>query len=201
MTPAEITTRGRPQSSSREMLQEAAFELFLENGYAGTTVSQIANRAGVSRNTFFNYFSGKSDVFWIDLDSTLELLREALRVASKDQPAIEAVKDALLGIADSLGSERVPWALTQFSMIGDTQELQAAATSRLGNHIRVITDFLAPSFLDAHAPMLARSAAYATVGACVSAAQAWAAAGTSRGELRPYLRSTLAPVIDGFRSL
>ena len=183
------------------MLQEAAFELFLENGYAGTTVGQIANRAGVSRNTFFNYFAGKSDVFWIDLDFTLERLRDALRDAPRDRPAMETVQHALLEIAGDLGPERVPWALTQFSMIGDTQELQAAAMTRLGRHIRVLTDFLSPSLLDSHPPMLARAAAYATVGACVAAAQAWASAGTTRGELRPYLESALAPVIAGFRSL
>jgi AcrR family transcriptional regulator len=201
MTTTDAATRGRPQSSSREMLQEAAFELFLENGYAGTTVGQIANRAGVSRNTFFNYFAGKSDVFWIDLDSTLGQLREALRSAAVDQPALEAVQDALLTIADDLGPDRVPWALTQFSMIGDTQELQAAATSRLSSHIRVLTEFLAPRLLDSRAPMLARTAAYATVGACVAAAQAWASAGTGRGPLRPYLEAALTPVIEGFRSL
>lgn len=199
MAPTDTTTRGRPQSSSREMLQEAAFELFLENGYSGTTVGQIANRAGVSRNTFFNYFAGKSDVFWIDLDSTLEHLRDALHTAPSGLPAIEAVRDALLTIAEELGPDRVPWALTQFSMIGDTQELQAAAMSRLSSHIRLLTDYLAPNLRDPRTPLLARTAAYATVGACVAAAQAWASAGTSRGPLRPYLESALAPVIDGFR--
>ena len=183
------------------MLQEAAFELFLENGYAGTTIGHIANSAGVSRNTFFNYFAGKSDVFWIDLDSTLEHLRDALRTTPSELPAVDAVRDALLTIADDLGPERVPWALTQFTMIGDTQELQAAAMSRLSSHIRVLTDFLAPRLLDPRSPLLARTAAYATVGACVAAAQAWAAAGTARGALRPYLESALAPVIDGFRTL
>lgn len=183
------------------MLQEAAFELFLENGYSGTTVGQIANRAGVSRNTFFNYFAGKSDVFWIDLDSTLEHLRGALHSAPGDLPAIEAVRDALLTIAEDLGPERVPWALTQFPMIGDTQELQAAAMSRLSSHVRLLTDFLTPSFPDPRSPLLARTAAYATIGACVAAAQAWASAGTTRGALRPYLESALAPVIEGFRSL
>jgi AcrR family transcriptional regulator len=38
--------RGRPPTSSREILQDAAFELFLENSYPKTTVDQIAQRAG-----------------------------------------------------------------------------------------------------------------------------------------------------------
>ena len=183
------------------MLQEAAFELFLENGYSGTTVEQIARRAGVSRNTFFNYFTGKNDVFWIDLDVTLDRLRGELRVAQDHRPAIEAVRDALLTISDELGPDRVPWALTQYSMIGDTQELQASAMTRLGSHVRVLVEFLAPRLDDPRPPLLARTAAYAAIGATVSAAQAWASAGTSRGKLRPYVESALRPVVDGFRSL
>ena len=72
---APQAARGRPPASSREMLQDAAFELFLENSYAGTTVEEIAQRAGVSRNTFFNYFPTKSDVFWVELDESLDRLR------------------------------------------------------------------------------------------------------------------------------
>ena len=48
---------GRPRASSRETLAEAACELFLEQGYEATSVVDIAQRAGVSRSSFFNYFS------------------------------------------------------------------------------------------------------------------------------------------------
>ena len=91
--------RGRPPASSREMLQEAAFELFLENSYAGTSIDQITQRAGVSRNTFFNYFAGKSDVFWVDLDKTLGQLAAELRRTSPDTPVMRAVADAIVRLA------------------------------------------------------------------------------------------------------
>jgi len=74
----EHLTRGRPLSSSPEMLQEAALELFVEQTYAKTTIEHITQRAGVSRATFFNYFPTKSDVFWVDLDNALTRLREVL---------------------------------------------------------------------------------------------------------------------------
>ena len=45
---------GRPRASSREVLAEAACELFLEKGYDATSVADITTRAGVSRSSFFN---------------------------------------------------------------------------------------------------------------------------------------------------
>ncbi|MBN9180650.1 MAG: TetR family transcriptional regulator, partial [Microbacterium sp.] len=40
---------GRPKSSSRETIADAACELFLEQGYEHTSIADIATRAGVSR--------------------------------------------------------------------------------------------------------------------------------------------------------
>ena len=69
---SDVASRGRPPASSRDILQDAAFDLFLERSYAQTNIADITQRAGVSRATFFNYFPSKSDVFWVDLDDGLE---------------------------------------------------------------------------------------------------------------------------------
>ena len=70
--------RGRPRRSSTRALEEAAAELFLEQGYSHTTVDDIASRAGVSRATFFNYFHNKSDVLWVDVDRALVYLSQSV---------------------------------------------------------------------------------------------------------------------------
>src|SRR5690625_7798635 len=62
---------GRPKAISREMLEEAACELFLERGYADTSVVDITQRAGVSRATFFNYVDSKSDLLWASGDDAI----------------------------------------------------------------------------------------------------------------------------------
>ena len=51
---------GRPRATSRDVIAEAACELFLEQGFEGTTVADITRRAGVSRSSFFNYFTSKA---------------------------------------------------------------------------------------------------------------------------------------------
>ena len=67
----QVRRVGRPPAASREILEEAACELFLEQGYAATSVADITQRAGVSRATFFNYIPTKSDLLWTSVDDAL----------------------------------------------------------------------------------------------------------------------------------
>ncbi len=48
-----------------EIIRRAAFELITERGYSAVTVEDIAERAGVSRRTIFNYFPSKSDMLGV----------------------------------------------------------------------------------------------------------------------------------------
>jgi AcrR family transcriptional regulator len=44
---------------TKELLVRSAHDLFVENGYANTTIDQIAARAGTSRATFYLHFQRK----------------------------------------------------------------------------------------------------------------------------------------------
>ena len=193
---------GRPRRSSRRVLEEAAAELFLEQGYPGTTFDQIASRAGVSRNTFFNYFGSKSDVLWVDVDAALAGLERALAAAG-DAPATDvadampSLQAALLGIAEERSNGAVPWALTQIELMDTAWELQASGLERLLRLQAVLRVSLARLAVRAD-ELTIRSAAAALAGAIVAGAGAWAAAGVGRGELGDYLRRAIAPVVDGY---
>jgi|GEM_PF-6276047 len=73
--PANGQTRRRLRA--RQSLITAADELFTEmdgseeEAYAATTIDMIVERAGVSRRTFFNHFSGKADVLLLDLKTAI----------------------------------------------------------------------------------------------------------------------------------
>ncbi|WP_168627009.1 TetR/AcrR family transcriptional regulator [Cryobacterium sp. BB307] len=189
------TPRGRPQAASRELLQDAALELFLENGYAGTTIEQITTRAGVSRNTFFNYFDAKSDVFWVELDDALERIPASLSTAPPTAGGMQAVEAALLEFGGQFGPGRVPFALTQYELVGSVNELQASALTRFTRQAALLADFLTSRGFER---LRAQTASYAALGAVVAAGQAWADAGTARGDLLPYLSAALSPVIGAF---
>ncbi len=195
------TTRGRPPVSSPDILQDAAFDLFIEKSYAKTSISDITQRAGVSRATFFNYFAAKSDVFWVELDQALGSLHDELArhsettIAHSPAHALTLIGSALETFAAQMGAQRVPFALTQYELIGSVHELQASALSRFSEQARLITDFLERF---GHSPGRARAAAYALVGAAISGAQEWALAGPARESLEVYVNNAVTPVIEGF---
>ncbi|MDT9594364.1 TetR/AcrR family transcriptional regulator [Nocardioides zeae] len=76
----------RAAGSVRTRLQRAALDLFDEKGYDGTTVDEIAERAGVGRTTFFRAFRSKEDVIFPHHDELLEQVRTRLATS----PATEA---------------------------------------------------------------------------------------------------------------
>lgn len=53
--------RQRRWHEAHDRLYQAACEVFLESGYVGTSVDEIADRAGVARKTAFNHFPRKKD--------------------------------------------------------------------------------------------------------------------------------------------
>jgi AcrR family transcriptional regulator len=55
-------TRWRPDA--RERLRGAALELFTEQGFAETTVPEIAARAGLTTRTFFRHYADKREVLF-----------------------------------------------------------------------------------------------------------------------------------------
>ena len=97
---------GRWAPGSKGRLEEAALELFGERGYEGTTVADIAERAGLTKRTFFRYFADKREVLF----SGSELLEESMLKAVLDAPAkatpLGAVAAGLDASADMFG--RIP---------------------------------------------------------------------------------------------
>ena len=46
----------------KELILEVALELFADNGFHATSISQIAQKAGISKGLTYNYFSSKKDI-------------------------------------------------------------------------------------------------------------------------------------------
>ncbi len=116
--------RGRPPMSSVAALEDAATELFLEQGYHNTSIDEIARRAGISRATFFNYCDTKSDVVWVDADRALVSLERLLGSAIP-------LREALDTLASAHPRERIPLVASQSEAMGLGDELAASAGVRL----------------------------------------------------------------------
>jgi AcrR family transcriptional regulator len=50
------------RNKSKAAIIEAALELFANNGFHNTSITQIAKKAGVSKGLMYNYFKGKNDL-------------------------------------------------------------------------------------------------------------------------------------------
>lgn len=190
--------RGRPRRASRDILEEAAYELFLEQGYAGTTVDQIASRAGVSRGTFFNYFTAKSDVFWTQIDDALDGLPAHLEATGPALRPVRAMGEAFADAALAFGPDRVPWLLGHFALVGSAEEVRASAIHRITRAELLLRHFAASRLGADASSVLPRAMAATAIGAVTAAVMAWADAGSARGPIEPYLVRALAPLADGF---
>src|SRR5579875_1446761 len=71
----------RWEPDSRKRLVAAALHLFAERGYDGTTVAEIADRAGLTRSTFFRYFPDKRDVLAAGQEILANLMVEGISAA------------------------------------------------------------------------------------------------------------------------
>jgi AcrR family transcriptional regulator len=66
------------QLNSRERLLETAIGMFASKGYAGTSVREIVERAGVSKPVLYYYFKSKEGLFLAILDKAENLQKQLL---------------------------------------------------------------------------------------------------------------------------
>lgn len=92
----EMTLRDHARGAIRDEVLKRAWTLFAEQGFEATTVDQIAAAAGMSRRTFFRYFSGKDELILERLIEHGDRLANALR----ERPADESVWRALRAAFD-----------------------------------------------------------------------------------------------------
>jgi AcrR family transcriptional regulator len=84
--------RERQKEQRREVIAAAALELFKTNGFAATTLDQIAVQAGVSAPTVVNYFGGKQEILLALLKQPDEqAMREARANLDDDSDPLEAL--------------------------------------------------------------------------------------------------------------
>jgi len=61
----------------RQLIIDAAIEVFSRNGFQNSTISQIAQKANVAEGTIYQYFKSKEDLFFsIPIDKTKEFFNE-----------------------------------------------------------------------------------------------------------------------------
>ena len=96
-----------PGSDRRQQILEAALALFAEQGLAGATSKDIAERADVTHGLIYFYFKTKEDLFKAAFEYALERALEQLDLAAltrSDEPPEQALTPLLSRFLDTLHS-------------------------------------------------------------------------------------------------
>jgi AcrR family transcriptional regulator len=201
--PAEVVVaRSTPEPSrserTRTALREAALARFVRDGFAATSVEDIASDAGVATRTFYRYFASKDEVLFVDYEARLDWFRRALSV----RPRNERLTDSVLAAVDSFPDD--PAVVTEVARMR-TGEIDAA---RIQPHIRRVEAELAreiESHLlergdfadddDAHARLRVTVVSRAVAAAVFTALDTWmSSASTDLDELTELTRVALEVV-------
>jgi AcrR family transcriptional regulator len=94
---------GRWEPGARERMVLAAVDLFTEQGYDATTVTQIAERAGVTKSTFFRHFPDKRELLVAGQEVLSRLLAEGIAEAPETASPLEAVAAGLERASSAMG--------------------------------------------------------------------------------------------------
>lgn len=120
--------RERKKAETRKALSSAALRLALEHGPEGVTVEAIAEAAGVSPRTFFNYFPSKDDAIVDIAPSEPSQLLADLVERPADEPPLEALRQVALAAADRLtDSADEMWARYELSQAHEPLAMRRSA--------------------------------------------------------------------------
>ncbi|MFJ3383778.1 MULTISPECIES: TetR/AcrR family transcriptional regulator [unclassified Curtobacterium] len=93
----------RWEPGARERLVLAAVDLFSEQGYDDTTVTQIAERAGVTKSTFFRHFPDKRELLVAGQETLSRLLAQGIADAPEGTTPLDAVAAGLERASGEMG--------------------------------------------------------------------------------------------------
>jgi AcrR family transcriptional regulator len=138
VTDRPLGLRERKKIKTRQAIRREALRLFDTNGYAATTVEQIAEAAEVSPSTFFRYFPSKESLLLADdLDP---LILEAFKAQPPDLSPGQAIRRAYETTMAGLSPEQLEFETTRQRLIFSIPELKAALYDEYYRTISVMAE-------------------------------------------------------------
>ncbi len=123
-TEQPLGLRERKKIKTRQTIRREAFRLIDENGYAATTIEQIADAADVSPSTFFRYFPSKESLLLADdLDP---LILAAFQAQPPDLSPAQAFRRAYEAVITHLPADQLEFENTRQRLIFSIPELKGA---------------------------------------------------------------------------
>ena len=101
------------RQKSRENIENIALELFALKGYHATSISQIAEKAGISKGLLYNYYESKEHLLEIIV---MKVYDEIIRIVqmSTNLPAEKQIEQMIIQTTDHLKKNITFWRLYLF---------------------------------------------------------------------------------------
>jgi len=189
---------GRPRQTTHDEIRSLALALFAQQGYAATSLAQIASAAGISRTTLFSYFPAKRDLMWDEFDAGAERMRASL-AGSGHLPLADALADAMIATARYDASEHDGFA-ERWRIVRADDELLAATALRTAELSRALIDAVRDRAPDAD-PGRVDHVAHALMAVSDRCAEEWASAAHVTESLDAYTAARLRPFVEALRPL
>ena len=176
----------RRDTNAVQRLQRAAMELFHERGYADVTTTDIADRAGMTKRSFFNHFPDKREVLFAGAQafetSVVRYLTEASGSLDPIDAAVAALTRGGLDLARYGGS-----AQARNELIASSTELQERSLIKMASLAAAIAETLT----ERHVPRrIATFAAQSAIAVFNAAYDDWA--GDTTADFGALMQRSLA---------
>ncbi|MFP5314610.1 MAG: TetR/AcrR family transcriptional regulator [Actinomycetes bacterium] len=199
MTQPELSRREQNKLDTRRAIAQAALDLARTHGMGGFTAEQIADQAGVSRRTFFNYFHSPEEALIVSTESFLDRAEAELLARPAEEPILDAMIAALAATTK----------VENLKDCGDLFRLSAGNPDLLGTHLLAWERAEARIISAVEDRLQGRASSlyiHALVGSLLSCAKAamreWVSADTpdayAAQTLEHHIVATLTMLRDGF---
>jgi AcrR family transcriptional regulator len=159
--------RERKKRRTRETIVEAAFALFAERGFDGTTIADIAEAAEIAPRTFFSYFPSKDDVVFHDFEATYATVASWLHDREPGTNTIDALRAGIISTTGEVDAERLREKRLRKRLTRENESLAAHSQHLLGKFAELLAEAVAEDLGDAPGdlrPRLVAAAATAAIG-------------------------------------
>ena len=118
-------------------------ELFEERGYVGTTVEDIAARAGLTERTFFRYFADKREVLFSGSKDLEKGIVDRIEAAPRETGSLEVVAAAFEAVGADLERLReIPYVRARYALVTKHPEIQERELVKLATLGAAVTKAL-----------------------------------------------------------
>lgn len=140
LTRTGSSLQDRKQDFVRGAIWDAAVTLFVAKGFDGTTVDDIARAAGVSKRSFFRYFSSKNDLMGQGIITYGTMITEAIQACPRTATPLEVMRHTVRRVAaDAAAHPRV-------RKVAQIASASAAAREAQLSQLAAVEDRVADTF-------------------------------------------------------